>query len=184
MTRWLQAVALSLRCSITTTFWHLPHWRSWLEAIAEHADVDYLYSDEDKLDPNGNYCDLFRKPDWSPERLRHQNVHMSPFSSPLFGGAEHRRLSRRLRRVAGPRSRSTRFGARAPDRSRAQSPLPLAHTYPARAQCRGREAICMGSREKGGTGTPRSRGDRAAPPNSDGILGSTGYDGLSILRRL
>jgi glycosyltransferase involved in cell wall biosynthesis len=41
-------------------------------AIAEHADVDYLYSDEDKVDAHGEHRDLFRKPDWSPERLRHQ----------------------------------------------------------------------------------------------------------------
>ncbi len=54
-------------------------------AIAEHEDVDYLYSDEDKLDPSGRYCDLFRKPDWSPERLRHQmyTCHLSVLRSSL-----------------------------------------------------------------------------------------------------
>jgi GT2 family glycosyltransferase len=41
-------------------------------AIAEHPNVDYLYSDEDKIDFDGKHRDLFRKPDWSPERLRHQ----------------------------------------------------------------------------------------------------------------
>jgi glycosyltransferase involved in cell wall biosynthesis len=41
-------------------------------AIADHSDVDYLYSDEDKIDSHGKHRDLFRKPDWSPERLRHQ----------------------------------------------------------------------------------------------------------------
>lgn len=35
-------------------------------------DVDYLYSDEDKIDDEGNLYDEFRKPDWSPERLRGQ----------------------------------------------------------------------------------------------------------------
>ncbi len=35
-------------------------------------DVDYVYSDEDKVDVNGHFYDHFRKPDWSPERLRHQ----------------------------------------------------------------------------------------------------------------
>ena len=40
--------------------------------IAEHDDVDYLYSDEDKVDDEGNLYDEFRKPDWSPERLRGQ----------------------------------------------------------------------------------------------------------------
>ncbi|GAA3212712.1 glycosyltransferase [Oerskovia jenensis] len=42
------------------------------EAIDEHPDVDYLYSDEDKVDGDGQFYDTFRKPDWSPERLRGQ----------------------------------------------------------------------------------------------------------------
>ena len=42
------------------------------EVIAEHEDVDYLYSDEDKLDDEGRHYDVFRKPEWSPERLRGQ----------------------------------------------------------------------------------------------------------------
>jgi glycosyltransferase involved in cell wall biosynthesis len=46
-------------------------------AIREHPHADYLYSDEDKIDANGGdaaprYYDVFRKPDWSPERLRGQ----------------------------------------------------------------------------------------------------------------
>jgi glycosyltransferase involved in cell wall biosynthesis len=40
--------------------------------ISRHDDVDYLYSDEDKVDDEGNLYDEFRKPDWSPERLRGQ----------------------------------------------------------------------------------------------------------------
>jgi GT2 family glycosyltransferase len=40
--------------------------------IAQHEDVDYLYSDEDKVDDEGAFYDEFRKPDWSPERLRGQ----------------------------------------------------------------------------------------------------------------
>lgn len=42
------------------------------EVIAEHPDVDYLYSDEDKVDDSGRHYDVFLKPDWSPERLRGQ----------------------------------------------------------------------------------------------------------------
>lgn len=42
------------------------------ERIAATEDVDYLYSDEDKVDDEGNLYDEFRKPDWSPERLRGQ----------------------------------------------------------------------------------------------------------------
>ncbi len=42
------------------------------EVIDQHEDVDYVYSDEDKLAPDGSFYDAFRKPDWSPERLRGQ----------------------------------------------------------------------------------------------------------------
>jgi glycosyltransferase involved in cell wall biosynthesis len=43
------------------------------EEIAKFDDVDYLYSDEDKVGANGRFYDRFDKPDWSPERLRGQN---------------------------------------------------------------------------------------------------------------
>ena len=36
-------------------------------------EIDVVYSDEDKIDENGRCSGAFRKPDWSPERLRHQN---------------------------------------------------------------------------------------------------------------
>ncbi|MGI8899777.1 MAG: glycosyltransferase family 2 protein [Nocardioides sp.] len=42
------------------------------EEITRHDDIDYLYSDEDKVDDTGRLYDRFRKPDWSPERLRGQ----------------------------------------------------------------------------------------------------------------
>ena len=41
-------------------------------AIAESPETDYVYSDEDKMDAEGCRYDEFRKPDWSPERLRGQ----------------------------------------------------------------------------------------------------------------
>jgi GT2 family glycosyltransferase len=41
-------------------------------ALAAHPLVDYLYTDEDKVDGNGVLYEEFRKPDWSPERLRSQ----------------------------------------------------------------------------------------------------------------
>ena len=40
--------------------------------IERRPDVDYLYSDEDKVDDDGNFFGEFRKPAWSPERLRGQ----------------------------------------------------------------------------------------------------------------
>jgi glycosyltransferase involved in cell wall biosynthesis len=42
------------------------------EALTADADVDYVYTDEDKIDAAGEHYDEFRKPDWSPERLRGQ----------------------------------------------------------------------------------------------------------------
>jgi GT2 family glycosyltransferase len=51
-----------------------------LDALAQvdaalHADpeIDYLYTDEDHLAPDGRNVNVFYKPDWSPERLRSQN---------------------------------------------------------------------------------------------------------------
>ncbi|MEJ7720919.1 MAG: hypothetical protein WKF58_10940 [Ilumatobacteraceae bacterium] len=42
-------------------------------------DVDYVYTDEDKLAPDGTRYGELLKPDWSPERLRTQNycTHLS-----------------------------------------------------------------------------------------------------------
>lgn len=42
------------------------------DAIDANPEADYLYSDEDKIDTNGRLYSVFRKPTWSPERLRCQ----------------------------------------------------------------------------------------------------------------
>jgi GT2 family glycosyltransferase len=39
---------------------------------ARDGEVDYVYTDEDKIDVEGRRRDAFRKPDWSPDRLRCQ----------------------------------------------------------------------------------------------------------------
>jgi O-antigen biosynthesis protein len=59
---------------------------SLAEAILECPDVDYLYSDEDKIDSEGNRYDRFCKPDWSPERLLGQNYcsHLSTIRRSVF----------------------------------------------------------------------------------------------------
>ena len=44
-----------------------------LQCIDTDDQVDVVYSDEDKIDENGKCFGAFRKPGWSPERLRHQN---------------------------------------------------------------------------------------------------------------
>lgn len=41
--------------------------------INAYSDVDYIYTDEDKITETGEHYDIFLKPDWSPERLRGQN---------------------------------------------------------------------------------------------------------------
>jgi glycosyltransferase involved in cell wall biosynthesis len=40
--------------------------------IERHDDVDYVYTDEDKVGADGRFYGTFHKPDWSPERLRGQ----------------------------------------------------------------------------------------------------------------
>ncbi len=42
------------------------------DAIGDRDDVDYVYTDEDKIDLAGNHFNPFLKPDWSPERMRAQ----------------------------------------------------------------------------------------------------------------
>ncbi len=41
--------------------------------IEDHPDASFVYSDEDKLNPEGCYVDPFFKPDWSPDLLRNVN---------------------------------------------------------------------------------------------------------------
>lgn len=54
-------------------------------AIQENPEADYLYSDEDKVDESGRFYDTFRKPPWSPERLRGQmyTAHLSVLRTSL-----------------------------------------------------------------------------------------------------
>lgn len=44
-----------------------------LAALQSHPQAQLIYSDEDKLDPEGRRCDPFFKPDWSPDLLLSQN---------------------------------------------------------------------------------------------------------------
>lgn len=65
-----------------------------LDVFSESDDVDYVYSDEDKVDPTGRFFDEFRKPAFSPERLRGQNYccHLSAFRRSVLervGGFRH-----------------------------------------------------------------------------------------------
>lgn len=85
-------------------------------ALAADADVDYLYTDEDKIDEQGTHYDRFAKPIWSPERLRGQmyTAHLSVIRTSLArevggfrlgyeGSQDHDlalRVTERARRVA------------------------------------------------------------------------------------
>jgi len=84
--------------------------------VSEFDDVDYVYSDEDKVDAEGLHYDEFRKPSWSPERLRAQmyTCHLSVLRASLVrdvggfrdgydGSQDHDlvlRVTERARRVA------------------------------------------------------------------------------------
>ncbi|MWB99236.1 glycosyltransferase family 2 protein [Agromyces seonyuensis] len=54
-------------------------------AVLDDETIDYLYTDEDKIDEDGYTFDVFQKPDWSPERFRWQmyTCHMSVFRTEL-----------------------------------------------------------------------------------------------------
>jgi GT2 family glycosyltransferase len=84
-------------------------------ALRRDGEIDYVYTDEDKLDADGTVRDTFYKPDWSPERLRTQNycTHLSVlrrriveevgrFREGFDGSQDHDlilRVSERARRV-------------------------------------------------------------------------------------
>ena len=40
-----------------------------VKVLNNNKSIDMIYTDEDKLDPNGNYCDPHFKPDYSPDTL-------------------------------------------------------------------------------------------------------------------
>lgn len=54
--------------------------------LATDPTIDYVYTDEDKIDEDGLHYDVFRKPGWDKERLRGQNYccHFSVFRSTLL----------------------------------------------------------------------------------------------------
>jgi glycosyltransferase involved in cell wall biosynthesis len=56
------------------------------EELLKDETIDYLYTDEDKIDAKGRHYDVFRKPDFDPVRLRGQNYccHFSVFRNSLL----------------------------------------------------------------------------------------------------
>jgi O-antigen biosynthesis protein len=59
-------------------------------AVNAKPDADFLYSDEDKLDPRGRRCEPAFKPDWSPDLLRARNyiTHLTVLRRDLFKALE------------------------------------------------------------------------------------------------
>ncbi|HEV8438460.1 MAG TPA: glycosyltransferase [Methylomirabilota bacterium] len=57
------------------------------KALNEEPDLDLIYTDEDKLDPDGRRVEPFFKPDWSPDLLLSMNyiTHLSVFRRSLLG---------------------------------------------------------------------------------------------------
>lgn len=43
------------------------------QVLLTNDDIDFVYTDEDKVGPDGNFYDRFDKPKWSPERFLAQN---------------------------------------------------------------------------------------------------------------
>lgn len=63
------------------------------KAINEDKKIDFIYSDEDKLNPEGRRCDPYFKSDWSPDTILSNNYicHLTTFSKKLLdeiGGGE------------------------------------------------------------------------------------------------
>jgi GT2 family glycosyltransferase len=64
-----------------------PHALTYLcEAIDRHPNAEFFYSDEDKIDAEGNRYDPFFKPEWSPDLLRSENyiAHLCVLCSDLL----------------------------------------------------------------------------------------------------
>lgn len=87
---------------------------SMAKAIETNPDACYLYSDEDKVGPDGTFAQPFRKPVWSPERLRHQMYlgHLSVIRTDLvrqvggfrpgFDGSQDHDLALRVTELGEP----------------------------------------------------------------------------------
>ena len=65
--RWPWPPAITSPFWITTTSWPSTHSSGWPGRSSTTGHADMLYSDEDKLQPDGKRLRPFFKPDWSPE---------------------------------------------------------------------------------------------------------------------
>ncbi|PYM12918.1 MAG: glycosyl transferase family 2, partial [Candidatus Rokuibacteriota bacterium] len=73
--------------ALPTTRSGRPRGTSWrCSILSEEPDLDLIYTDEDKLDPNGRRVEPFFKPDWNPDLLLSMNyiTHLSVFRRTLL----------------------------------------------------------------------------------------------------
>ena len=96
------------------------------QLVHHRGAVDFCYTDEAKLMPDGTIGSPFYKPDWSPERMRSHMYtgHLSVMRRTLVeevGG-----FRPEFRRLAGLRPRAARHGAYRPHPPRRRDALPLA----------------------------------------------------------
>jgi len=57
-----------------------------VKTINDKPNVDFIYSDEDKIDQKGNHVEPFYKPDWSPDLFFSYNypIHVSVFKTSIL----------------------------------------------------------------------------------------------------
>ena len=141
--------ASSSRCSTTTTCWCPGARVRCAAAIEAEPEVDYLYSDEDKVDDAGRFYDVFEKPAWSPERLRGQmyTCHFSVLRTSLVrevGGFREGYDGSQDHDLVAPRDR-----AGPPRAAHPADALPLAGRPRLRRRRRPRQALRVARRARG-----------------------------------
>ena len=89
-------------------------------------DADVVYTDEDKLEFDGTHVEPYFKPDWSPEYSAIDDVRWAPQRISARARVECRRLSFRVRRIAGLRPGAARDLTDRPRASHRKDSVPLA----------------------------------------------------------
>ncbi len=168
-TEWTPRGASSSRCSTTTTSSRRRALEHMAKAIAHEPDVDYLYSDEDKIDPDGEHLRRLPQGGLVAGAAARTHVHLSLLGAARLGGARRRRLPRGVRGVAGPRPRAAGHRAGPQGRAHPEDPLPLAGDPGLGGRRPARQAVRLGGRRQSRPGPPgpdRHRRDRGLRPRA------------------
>ena len=118
------------------------------EVIAEHEDVDYIYSDEDKLDDEGTSLRRVPQARVVARAAARPDVHQSLVGAARLPGPRGRRLPRGLPGIAGPRPRAPGHREVPPDRAHPRGALPLADHPRLRGRDVRRQAVRRDRRPK------------------------------------